>query len=117
MTSESLLRTSLQAAVPLNAMTLADRSWDELLEMARESSQIVAEKGDIILYRSSKAGEAGETAHAFNALARGIAILSFAPGGVTIFGDHYDYPGPQEKLEPHAAEKLRQMTLFTESDT
>jgi hypothetical protein len=32
----------------------------------------------------------GESAKAFNALARGIAALSFAPGGVTTFGMHFE---------------------------
>jgi hypothetical protein len=46
----------------------------------------IAEHGDIILYRSDVAGE---SADAFNRLAEGLAILSFAPGGVRFAGRHW----------------------------
>jgi hypothetical protein len=57
------------------------------LERAQECGQVVAEKGDIIQFRSKKKGE---TAEAFNRLAEGIAALAFAPGGVTFLGDHWE---------------------------
>jgi len=48
---------------------------------------MIAEHGDDILFRSKRKGA---TASAFNALAEGIAILSFAPGGVKVFGGHWE---------------------------
>jgi len=82
-----LLRTSLSAAVPLWAWEFRQLSWEELQKIAQQSGQIIAEHGDLILFRSEKKGE---TADAFNALARGIAALSFAPGGVNCFGQHFE---------------------------
>lgn len=82
-----LLVTSLQAAVPLWILQLRDVPFEDKQRRAQECAQIVAEKGDVIMF---KGGKRGETAAAFNALAEGIAILSFAPGGVTVFGQHWD---------------------------
>lgn len=48
---------------------------------------MIAEHGDNILYRAKRRGD---TAAAFNALAEAIAILAFAPGGVTFLGEHYE---------------------------
>lgn len=82
-----LLLSSLQCAVPLWIMHIKDVPFDDKQRRAEECSQIVAEKGDVILF---KGGKRGETAAAFNALAEGIAILSFAPGGVRAFGEHWE---------------------------
>lgn len=82
-----LLQTALMTAVPFYAMDLATRPWAEIVEIARECAQVVASKGDVILFKSEKKGE---TAKAFNALAKGIACLSFAPGGVRTLGLHFE---------------------------
>ena len=84
---EELLKTALSAAVPLHIAELRRRPWSELQERAAVAAQVVAEKGDVILYRSKKKGE---TAAAFNKLAEGLVICAFAPGGVTIFGLHFE---------------------------
>jgi hypothetical protein len=95
-----LLKISLSAAVPLWIERLRSVPWDRLEARAREAAQVVAEKGDIIQYRSKKPGE---TAKAFNALAEGIAILAFVPGGVTFSGLHFrarhDSKPPQRKRQ------------------
>ena len=67
-------------------------SWDEIKKIAEDASQMIAEHGDNILFKAKKKGE---SAKAFNALAKGIAALSFVPGGVKIFGMHFE-----SKLEP-----------------
>lgn len=85
--SSELLAMSLSAAVPLWIEEFRHLSFDEIQKIARESAQVVAEKGDIIQFKSKKKGE---SAAAFNALARGIACLAFAPGGVTTFGSHWE---------------------------
>jgi hypothetical protein len=85
--TEVLLRTALQAAVPLHIEELRGLPWTEIRRLAGECAQVIAEKGDRILYRSKKKGE---TAVAFNALARGIAALAFCPGGVTTLGMHFE---------------------------
>lgn len=83
---DTLIKLALSAAVPLWIEELKNKPWAELQEMAQAAADIVASKGDLIMFRGKK----GESAAAFNALAKGIAILSFAPGGVTVFGDHYE---------------------------
>lgn len=83
----ALLRTALEAAVPLYAMQLREKPWSEIQRIAAEAGQMIAEHGDDVLFRSKKKGA---SAAAFNALARGIAALSFVPGGVTLFGLHFE---------------------------
>lgn len=83
----ALLQAALSAAVPLYIIEMRSWDWKKISQTAHECAQIVAEKGDVILYRSTVPGE---TARAFNALARGIACLSFSPGGVTALGLHFD---------------------------
>ena len=86
-----LIRVSLQAAVPLWVARLREQPWDQIQRRLPELSQTIAEHGDVILYRSNVKGE---TARAFNALAEAIAALSFVPGGVTVFGEHWESTHP-----------------------
>lgn len=78
------LRIALQCAVPMAILELERLPWEEVLRVARESAQVVAEKGDVIQFRAKG------TAAAFGSLARGIAALAFCPGGVTFLGDHWE---------------------------
>lgn len=83
---------ALQAAVPLWQMKLQEKSWAHLqgrLSVAQE-----------VLFKSSEAllgfgGKKGEAAEAFNAVAEAIAILSFLPGGVTLFGQTWEGIHPE----------------------
>lgn len=83
----ALLTSTLACAVPLWIEQFRPLTDDARLAIARVSGQEIAEHGDIILYRSKKKGE---TAAAFNHLARGLAVLAFAPGGVTFAGLHFE---------------------------
>lgn len=95
-----LLQVSLATAVPLHIAELRGRSTEDLLRIAQESATEVASHGDVVLYRSKKKGA---TASAFNALARGLAVLAFAPGGVTFMEMHWEVAGPG----PLSSEELR----------
>jgi len=86
------LKVALSAAVPLWILDFKTKSWDEIKKIAEDASQVIAEHGDNILFKAKKKGE---SARAFNALAKGIAALSFVPGGVTLFGMHFE-----SKFEP-----------------
>lgn len=97
-----LLRISLSCAVPLWIERLRARSWAYVEERARECAQVVAEKGDVIQFKSKKAGE---SANAFNHLAEGIACLAFAPGGVRFLGDHYVAFHPDTKRRPRGLDR------------
>lgn len=87
MSNGNLLRISLQCAVPLWIIQMENWSWERIQCKAKECSEIVAHEGDHILFKSRKPGG---SARAFNALAQGIACLSFCPGGVDCFGGHYE---------------------------
>lgn len=84
-----LLILSLDAAVPLWIESIRHTDGGPPLDFRDRINRIqdvMSETGEAILYRTKP----GETARAFNALAEGIAILSFCPGGVTCFGRTWD---------------------------
>lgn len=88
-----LLQAALSAAVPLYIEELRHKPMREILELARECAQVIASKGDLILFRSKKAGE---TAGAFNALAKGLACGAFAVGGIRAFGLEFQATHPEQ---------------------
>lgn len=83
----ALLKSCLSAAVPLWILSFKDKTFSELQAIADACTPILTEHGDNILFRSE---EKGGSALAFNALAKSIACLSFAPGGVDTFGMHFE---------------------------
>ena len=87
--SSSLLSTALAAAVPLHILELYEAGGitQAQFEDAQAFGQVLGEHGDTLLYGSRKPGE---TADLFNRLARTIAILAHAQGGVQTFGQHFD---------------------------
>lgn len=82
-----LIKIALSAAVPLWIMQFKQFTAEERTIMAGRYGQVVAEHGDNILFKSKKKGA---TADAFNNLAKGVACLAFAPGGVTVMGLHFE---------------------------
>ena len=87
MTTEDKLKIALSAAVPLCIREMKKVSWEERMAMRPECAKIIGEKGADLFYMGHKPGD---TARAFGAVARAIAVLSFAPGGVTAFGLHFE---------------------------
>jgi len=85
----SNLSIALSASVPLHILRLKEKEGPtpEDYEKCKEFSLILALKGDNLLYGSKKEGE---TAKLFNRLSHSIAVLSFCPGGITIFGQHFE---------------------------
>ena len=95
----------LQAAVPLFITELRGTSHWQRVSLAREDAAQIAAHGDALMFRSKK----GETARSFNALARGLAIGAYQPGGITFAGQHWctDHdvctgakPAPEPPPEP-----------------
>ncbi len=83
----SLLTCTLGLAVPLWIAELRGRGWEQIQERVKRCADVIAEHGDDLLFRSKKKGGSAE---AFNRLAEGIACLSFCPGGVKVFGSHWE---------------------------
>jgi hypothetical protein len=79
-----LLRATLAVAVPMWAAQVRGWSDEKRAQRGRVCAQAVAEHGDVIQFKAKG------TADAFNRLAEGLALLSFAPGGVRFLGDHWE---------------------------
>lgn len=82
----TLLETALDVAVPLWVERLQRQSWSSIEARRETLADVIASKGDIIMFKSPKRGE---TAAAFNALAEALAAMSFVPGGVKFRGRHW----------------------------
>lgn len=85
------LPDTLAVAVPLWILRLHERGGvtpEDFRRIAIELDPILERADALLLYRGKEAKK-GEIAQAFNKLAEGIAILSFVPGGIRIFGSHY----------------------------
>jgi len=84
-----LLPTMLQMAVPLYIMRLKEKGGPDKDDMkkAQEWSDVLGERGDILLCGG---GKKGECADMFNGTAHAVAVLSFCPGGVETFGQHWE---------------------------
>ena len=96
MNDEKRLAYFLSLAVPIWIEKLKTKPYGFIKERQKYCSQIIASNGDNILYKSKKKGE---SSHAFNCLAEGVAILALlAKGGVEIFGCKFDYQCPQDWL-------------------
>ena len=65
------------------------------MQKAQETSQILGERGDILLFGGGKKGECAEI---FNRTAHAIAVLAFVPGGVEIFGSRFEANGRSDAL-------------------
>lgn len=87
--ASSHLAIALSAAVPLRVLGLYERHGpdEKDLEAARQVGTLLASKGDCLLFGSQVRGE---TADIFNQVAQALAVLSFTPGSIACFGQHFD---------------------------
>jgi hypothetical protein len=83
------LAEMMQMAVPLHIIRLKEKGGPDAEDMkkAQETSNILGEHGDILLFGG---GKKGEVADQFNRTAHAIAVLAFCPGGVEVFGSHFE---------------------------
>lgn len=82
-----MLEPMLQLVVPLWIAKVRGYTEEQRLERACECAQVIAEKGDVLQFRSKRKGE---SAAAFNALAEGLACAAFQPGGVRFASLHFE---------------------------
>jgi len=89
--NKNSIEIALSTAVPLLIQQWIERGkpkQEDFEELeAKNISKLLGEKGDVLLFGSKKKGE---VARVFNELAEAIAILSFLPGGIRIFGAHWE---------------------------
>jgi len=91
---KNLIQSHLTFAVPLRIDEMRDNGGpsEPQLEYASEHfPTILGQHGDAILFH-----EKGQTGTAMSVLTETIAILSFFPGGVTVFGLTFDASSPDE---------------------
>ncbi len=83
------LSIALAMAVPLHVQEwkVKQPRQSDYDDIRKRLPKLIGEKGDILLFGGGKKGEVG---YIFNEVARAIALLSFLPGGITIFGEHYE---------------------------
>ena len=88
-TGDGLLATALSCAVPLQIMQLKAGGGPGKEDIAACQGWCgqLGEHGDVLLFGGGKPGQAAEL---FNQLARALAVLSFCPGGVRLFGEHWE---------------------------
>lgn len=98
------LLPALQAAVPMWIDLLRATDPWQRVALAKEDAAEVAAHGDVLMYRG---GKRGDTARVFNALARGLAIAAYQPGGVTFAGLRWDADDPRDQDPPPSAARGR----------
>jgi len=88
MKDNNILAIAMSAAIPLYIISLKDKGGPSQADFdsLKETSSLLGEKGDVLLFGGKKKNECADI---FNKTAEAIAILSFLPGGITIFGQHY----------------------------
>ena len=87
--SNEMLPIAMAAAVLLYVMQLQEKGGPDADDMkqAQAVSDKLGERGDVLLFGGGKKGECAEM---FNETARAIAVLAFCPGGIDIFGQHFE---------------------------
>lgn len=89
---QRLLLDSLSVAVPMRIAELMDDvpvvRWARIEEWRAAAVEPVASRGDVLMY----GGKRGDAAEVFDHLAKGLAALAFAPGGVRFAGLHFVAP-------------------------
>lgn len=85
----------LETSVPLRMYEMQRKGGPDDLDIERAQSfaDDLAAHGDVLLYGGEKPGEAARLA---NDLAHAIAVLAFQPGGVTVFGWHFEAKGERQ---------------------
>lgn len=94
------LALTLAATVPflIHDLVAGGGPTDYQREQAIANGQIAMQRADYMLYGDKK----GEPAKLFAYLAEAIAVLAFVPGGITIFGQHYEAHVRAESDPPYA---------------
>jgi hypothetical protein len=87
--AQEFVKLFLDTSVSLRILALQEKGGPTQEDFTRIQSydQLLGERGNFLWMKSKKKGE---TAKVANAVADVIAVLSFAPGGITTFGQHWE---------------------------
>jgi hypothetical protein len=92
--TDPLMALCLSFAVPLWIDMVRTWPWEERRAKAKAASHVIAYgEGAAHVATAGKErgkGRRGEAAKVFNAVACGLAILAYCPGGVTWGGNHWE---------------------------
>ncbi|WP_304452852.1 helix-turn-helix transcriptional regulator [Nocardiopsis sp. YSL2] len=100
---DDALVEGLRVAVPLHILQLTGHSRAELLAIAAGAGQEAGHKGDSLQFPAKSTAGRRTTAHAFNALARGLAAAAHLHGTCDAFGVHWctrDHAGCPRRPDP-----------------
>ena len=92
----ALLRTLLSVAVPIRAqklMQLPEAAFQSEMAGLEAVADGIAFHGDLVIFSEAVISR-GNLAHGFTEVARAVAAASFMPGGITIFGAHFENARP-----------------------
>jgi len=89
----ALLYAAIGCAVPLEIAAVAAWSDDERMRVADELASVLGELGDVLEFGAPKSINVRTP---FVALARGLAIAAYQPGGVCFGGMHWCVPADQQ---------------------
>ena len=98
----SLLPMTLDAVVPLWILEFAQLPADERMDRLKAMNGVIhrgmnfCELMEFVLHKGSKKGD---SAAAFNALAKSIALMAFVPGGIHCFGRHFMHGKVREECQ------------------
>ena len=83
------LGIALSVAVPLHIGDLKKKGGPDSADFQKATSfsSTLGERGDVLLFGGKKKGEQAEL---FNKTAFAIAVMSFVPGGISLFGEHWE---------------------------
>jgi hypothetical protein len=88
------LAIALASAVPLRILELRQVPAGYLSYLLdaenpgwQDAAAAIVETGDVLLFAG---GKRGESAALFNRLADAIALMAFLPGGISLFGQHWE---------------------------
>jgi hypothetical protein len=92
-----LLEPSLEQVVPKLIAHLASRGGPTQADLAfaRDFDSVLEDLGGYLSFRGKK--RLGEAAEVFNGLARAMAVLAFAPGGVSFLDCHWEGAAKEER--------------------
>lgn len=87
--AQEFVKLFLDTSVPIRVLALQEQGGpiQEDFKRIQGHDQLLGERGNFLWMKSKKKGE---TAKVANAVADAIAVLSFVPGGITLFGQHWE---------------------------